>query len=203
MMKFVSVTSALVLGATTPSFAGTLEQAEIDPMVETVTMAPAPTYGRDWTGGYAGIQLGLGQVDVDPDGADLNGDGALYGVHAGYMYDLGRYVLGGELDYDLTEIESTELAGKVDSVLRLKGRVGYDAGAILPYMTAGFAQTDASDTALGGVDDGYLFGVGAVYAMRDTILVGGEVLQHSFDDFDGTGFDVDAMTATARVSFKF
>jgi len=32
---------------------------------------------------------------------------------------------------------------------------------------------------------------------------GAEVLQHQFDDFDGSGNDIDATTLAARVSFNF
>jgi outer membrane immunogenic protein len=36
-----------------------------------------------------------------------------------------------------------------------------------------------------------------------TIRIGGEVLQHEFDDFGGSGLNIDATTAALRVSLDF
>ena len=175
--------------------------------VETVAPAPVVTQPpvmqvSDWTGFYAGAQLGYGQTDVDaPDATPVepdDADGAMYGVHAGYMYDLGSVVLGAELDYDATNIEFDDPAVEVDSVARAKLRVGYDAGDWLPYVTLGAARLtiDDSDT------DGDFAGLGVAYRVSDNVLVGGEVLQHQFDDVD-TDTDVDATTASIRASFQF
>jgi hypothetical protein len=55
------------------------------------------------------------------------------------MYEAGSYVLGGEIEYSRLDFDGVgdDFAA---SVLRLKVRVGYDAGAILPYFTAGAAR---------------------------------------------------------------
>ncbi len=172
-----------------------------------VTPAPAPApapapvpVGNDWTGFYGGAQLGYGRVEGDP---LVEPEGALGGVHAGYMYDLGNVVVGGELDYDATNIEDATTDIALDGVARLKLRAGYDAGQWLPYVTLGAAQAYTSG-ALDADDTGSFAGVGVAYQMTDNILVGGEVLQHQFEDFDDTdGLDLDATTATARVSFQF
>ena len=171
--------------------------------VETVAPAPVVTQPpvmqvSDWTGFYAGAQLGYGQVDadapIDPDDAD----GALYGVHAGYMYDLGSVVLGAELDYDATNIEFDTPDAELESVARAKLRVGYDAGDWLPYVTLGAARAtvDGDDT------DGDFAGLGVSYRVSDNVLVGGEVLQHQFEDVE-PDVDVDATTASIRASFQF
>ena len=167
--------------------------------------APVPMpVGSDWTGFYAGGQLGYGKVEAD----ELSGDtqGATYGVHAGYLYDLGSFVLGGELDLDGTQIENdTDGAADVDTITRAKLRLGYDAGDWLPYVTAGIAQARvSSDTdAIDGDDTGGFGGVGVEYRLSDSIRVGGEVLRHQFNDFNDSGVDLEATTAAARVSFQF
>lgn len=67
------------------------------------TPAPVETYtGGDWTGFYAGGQLGY--ADIDGTGA-ADGSGGTYGVHGGYNYDFGQFVLGGEVDYDKLDID--------------------------------------------------------------------------------------------------
>lgn len=175
--------------------------------VETVAPAPVVTQPpvmqvSDWTGFYAGAQLGYGQIDaddtVDPDDAD----GALYGVHAGYMYDLGSVVLGAELDYDATNIEFDTPDSELESVARAKLRVGYDAGDWLPYVTLGAARATTNGD-LDDETDGDFAGLGVAYRVSDNVLVGGEVLQHQFDDVADSGEDIEATTASIRASFQF
>ncbi len=168
-------------------------------------LAPAPVpVGSDWTGFYAGGQLGYGQVEADE--LDGDTDGATYGVHAGYLYDLGSVVLGGELDLDGTNIENdTDGVAELDTVTRAKLRLGYDAGDWLPYVTAGIAQARVSSDvdAIDGDDTGGFGGLGVEYRLSDSLRIGGEVLRHQFDDFNDSGIDLEATTASARVSFQF
>lgn len=162
--------------------------------------APAPIMtGSDWTGFYAGGQLGYGELDSDALGDDTNG--LTYGAHAGYLYDLGSIVLGAELDIDGTEIEDEDADIALDSVARAKLRVGYDAGNFMPYLTGGIAQASTSG-ALDESDTGTFGGIGLTYQATESIRVGAEVLQHQFDDFADVA-DIDATTASARVSFSF
>ncbi|WP_322889211.1 MULTISPECIES: outer membrane protein [unclassified Yoonia] len=170
-----------------------------------VAPAPAPVMrGSDWTGFYVGGQLGYGDLTISaqPEQPDL--DGLIGGVHAGYMYDLGSIVLGAEADYDLTDISAN--GQDLDSILRLKARVGYDAGAFLPYVTGGVVRANQSGGESDAEFDGDFYGAGVAYKFSDSILIGGEVLQHKFyeGDLEATpGLGVRATTATARVSFQF
>lgn len=170
----------------------------------TPVMAPAPVMtGTDWTGFYAGAQLGYGKLEPNGVTDPTEPDGALYGVHAGYMYDLGNIVLGAELDYDATNISFVDPASDLDSIARAKLRVGYDAGAFLPYVTAGRARATTTGD-LDGHTDGNFAGLGVVYKMNNNALIGGEILRHQFEDVVGNiGDDMDATTATLRVSFQF
>ena len=87
----------------------------------------------------------------------------------------------------------------MDNVQRLKLRGGYDLGKTLIYATAGAARVDTSI----GKDTGEFFGVGMAYQVTDRFTVGGEVLEHRFDDIGGTGVDADATTFNLRSSFRF
>ncbi|MFQ1700902.1 outer membrane protein [Loktanella agnita] len=197
----VSILAAPLAIAAGMASAGGLADPVVVP-APTPVPAPAPVMmGSDWTGFYAGGQLGYGQVESDAlteDGEDLT-----YGAHAGYMHDFGAWVVGGELDIDGSEIEQDGV--EVDSVARAKLKVGYDAGNWLPYATAGVAQLNTSSDvdAFDGDDTGNFAGLGVEYRVSNSMRVGAEVLQHQFDDYNDSGEDIDATTAAARVTFQF
>ncbi len=192
---------ALVAGMAS---AGGLSEPVMTEAPAPVMVAPAPVMrGTDWTGFYAGGQLGYGRVSSDTITDSDDPTGALYGVHAGYNYDFGSLVLGGELDYDATNISADAPPLDIDSVARAKVKLGYDAGQFMPYFTAGVARLETSVT-LDGSTDGSFAGLGLSYLMSDQFILGGEVLQHQFEDVaDSAGVDADATTLTLRASFKF
>ena len=191
---------ALTLGLSAPAFAGGFAEPIVTaPVAAPVIIQQPVMLSADWTGFYAGAQLGYGQLTSD--GIE-DADGMVYGVHAGYLYDLGRVVLGGEVDYDMTDIAFTVPAVDLNSVARLKLRVGYDAGAFQPYVVAGGARADVSG-AIDGTSDGVFAGLGVDYALSDSLRVGGEVLAHQFDDLADSGVDVEATTLTLRASYAF
>ncbi|WP_341861753.1 outer membrane beta-barrel protein [Gymnodinialimonas sp. 57CJ19] len=166
-------------------------------------VAPITPVGTDWTGAYGGIQLEYGDVDADPNA----GDGALYGVFGGYRYDFGNVVVGGELDLNFADIDlegtTGTTVGSLDSVHRLGVEVGYDAGPALIYGTVGVAQASAEIAGVDYDDTGYFFGAGMDYMVTDQITLGAEVLQHEFEDFDGTGNDISATTFGINAAFRF
>lgn len=193
-MKRLSLAAlaALISG---PALAG----GPTTPATAPVVMAPAPVAPvYDWSGFYAGGQIGYGDVS-----GDLDGYGNLGGLHAGYMWDFGSYVLGAEVDYDVADLQIGGGPDAVDAVARLKLRGGLDLGRTLVYATAGAAQASATVGGTGYSDTGWFGGLGIGYQLTDQWIVGGEVLGHRFDDFDGTGLDVEATTATVRASFRF
>lgn len=195
-----AVTATLILGAL-PALAGGMAEPAPAPVV--MPAAPAPVAGADWTGFYAGGQLEYGDVDVS--GAlDENGTGALGGIFAGYRYDFGSYVIGGEIDINAADIDLPAAGGNLDSVARLGLEAGFDAGPALIYGTAGAARAtvDAGADTLAG--NGYFYGVGVDYALTDQIVLGAELLQHEFEDFDDVdGLDVGATTFGVSAALRF
>ena len=113
-MKFITMTAvgALVAGA---AHAGGIAPAPSEPLV----MAPAPMMAStDWTGAYGGLSLGYGAVDQDGIDSlededesfagvdfDIDGDGAIGGVFAGYQYDFGSFVVGVEADLNAANLD--------------------------------------------------------------------------------------------------
>ncbi len=191
----LAIVTGLSFGGT--AFAGSLSDAPIEAPVASPPPPPPAIVTGEWTGFYTGLQLGY--ADVDGDGA-LDGDDTSYGFHAGYDYDLGDWVVGGELDYDKTDVDLGGGAASLDSVARLKLKGGYDLGNTLIYATAGAARADTSV----GNETGPFAGVGVTYKVTERYTVGAELLQHRFDDLGGVaGNDVDATTFTVRGALRF
>lgn len=194
MTRIVSIAAfAAALGS--PVLAGNLQEPVVEP-----EPAPAPVpvvnTGGDWTGFYLGGQIG--QLDADATNG-ASGDDVAYGVHAGYNYDFGRFVLGGEVDYDTTDISLGGTGETVDSVWRGKIKAGYDFGNVLAYVTGGVAEADSSL----GSETGDFYGIGATYRVNDQWSVSGEVLEHDFDEFGSSGVGADATSVSLRASFHF
>jgi outer membrane immunogenic protein len=192
----------IIAALAAPAFAGGPTEVIPEPVIAP-TPVPAPVNtGGEWGGFYAGAGLGYG--DISSSTNTLDGDGILGGVQAGYRYDFGTAVVGGELEYDITDIALGATAGdQLNSVARVKAMAGADLGRFLVYGTAGFAYADADVGGAELADDGWFAGLGADYALSDRLSVGAEALAHQFDDFDASGVDLDATTVKARVNFRF
>ena len=189
MIRISLVTASLVL-ASSSAFAGNLSEPVVvaPPVVPMTVMAPS----NDWSGFYLGGQYVTGDLSDGFTSGDLDG----FGVHAGYLADLGSFVLGGELDYDMLDVDGL---GDVD-VLRLKAIAGYDMGSFMPYITAGAAKIDVESV---GDDSATFYGLGGTYQFTDSFRIGGEYLKHESDDFAGSGFNLEADTFSLRASFSF
>lgn len=190
-MKFMITLSAAALAASASlAFAGSIAA----PTIEEAPMAPVapPAPASDWTGFYGGLQYGWAEAD---DGFDSY-DGSGYGLHAGYLRDFDRIVLGGELDYNWLD-----LSGAVDiELFRAKALAGYEFGRVLPYLTVGYANMDASGV---GSDNGISYGLGGMFKVTDNIGLGLEYTHTQIDNFDGLGFDVDTDMIQVRASYHF
>jgi opacity protein-like surface antigen len=218
--------AVLALVVASPALAGGFAPVAtpVEPVAPVVPVVPAAT--SDWTGFYAGAQLGFGDATMDlsmgEESAEFaQGTGALYGVHAGYMRDFGRIVVGGELDWDFGSVEldvnpmfEPGTLGSIDSIGRAKLRVGYDAGRFLPYVTAGVARASFSydmpdaEAVLDDTATGRFIGLGAAYAVSDRFTIGIEALRHDFDGPDANGategdLETQLTTVSLRGSFRF
>lgn len=208
-MKLVFATLAATLAGTT-AFAGGFNAPAVDQPVLAPTVAPvAPIEtGSDWTGAYVGLQYGQGDLDADtPAFTDFDGtqvpagsesvDADAYGVHGGYLYDLGKYVVGGELDYNRLDLDEDQGEG---DLWRLRGRAGYDLGRWLPYATLGVAHLSDDDLS----ENGVTYGIGVDYKVTEKFTVGAEYNRQSFSDVDNTdNFDIDADLIQIRGSYHF
>lgn len=166
----------------------------------TCVAAPAIAQDVDWSGPYAGFEFGQSIADM---GKGDDGNGTAFGLQAGYRRDFGGFILGGEAQYDWTDLELGDGAGSVDSLAQLKVDAGYDVGPWMFYGTLGASYARAE---LDGDDYdewGWLGGVGADYLVTDRVTIGAEVLHHGFGELGDTGRDFDATTVEAGVTFRF
>lgn len=233
---FRTITLTTAAGALAIAAAPAFAAGPVPVVEEPVVMAPQPVMmpSADWTGPYVGAQLGWGWAssdlsadpsdfgfpdDTDDFDADLDGNGVVGGFSAGYRYDFGQWVVGGEAQYDWAGVDFDELdistdnidleeelddeEGSLNDIWRLKGIAGYDMGRTLVYGSLGFAHASGE---FGGDDidgDGWVIGAGADYALTENLSLGGEVMYHQFDDFGYDGTDMTFTTLQAKMTFRF
>lgn len=189
------------------AFAGSFDAAS-DTFPETIRSETRSS----WAGPYAGVQLGFADFDFES-GASIPvwaGSGPAIGFHLGYNHEFGRIVVGleGEVDFSNIGLDFAPGSGTVGSTgqsvkraVRLKARIGYDAGDLLPYVTAGYSNLNISESASDYGGDGPVFGLGVSYRLTDRIVVGGEALMHNIED--DLGSTTDYRVFHLRASYDF
>ena len=218
MNKFVLVAIAGGLSTST-AFAADL-------IIPTSNQAPAYEAGFDWTGFYAGVNLGYGWSEYDIiDGATVTIDdieGVLGGAQVGYNYDLGGFVLGAEADFQFSDISrEVAIAGLgsfdvgIESFGTVRARAGVVVDRFLPYVTGGVAWANGNLNVVDGVGTtlvdedetyvGYTIGAGLEYAVTDNLSVKGEYLYADFGskEFAGIDTELDAHVARVGLTYKF
>lgn len=117
----------------------------------------SPTAVSGWSGFYAGVNGGYGWGTLTREPAaggpetETNSDGFQFGGQAGYNMDMGGFVIGGEADLQWSNIGYTEdipgvgsFESGIDFYGTIRGRAGMSFGAVMPYVTAGFAAGHGS-----------------------------------------------------------
>lgn len=167
----------------------------------------------DWGGAYVGAQVSYATSDATSDGTDerFDGSGAGFGLHAGYRFDFGSWVAGGELDYNRTSLDYDDVPSDIgiDSLAYVKLTGGADFGPLLAYGTVGRVFADLSSEGFGDVDgQGWFAGVGGHYRISDRFSIGAEYKHGWLRDFDASSpipFDVEIDTdmLDIRAAYRF
>lgn len=172
-----------------------------------IIYAPDPiasqSTGFVWTGGYAGVQLGMSKISAT---GDYDGSGVSGGVHAGGLWQFNKFVIGAEVDADASNVEIDGV--RFDRFLRarLKAGIAIDKALIstsLGVVRSGITAEIAPGLTLAGEGNGWIAGIGMDYAVTDKIILGGEYLHQQFDEFNNSPIDITARTFRARASYKF
>jgi outer membrane immunogenic protein len=161
---------------------------------------PGMGYDADWTGPYVGLQFGRSIADMS---SGDDGTGSAMGVQAGYRNDFGSFVLGGEVQFDWTDLEVGDGQGSVDSYGRIKVDAGYGTGQWLFYGTFGATRAAAEFDGDSHDEWGWLAGFGVDYMVTEPLAVGFEVQHHGFGELGDTDRDFDGTTVEAGVTFRF
>ena len=141
----------LFAGTTVLAIVGGLATAQAADLPRRPAPVQAPAYVEppfSWTGAYVGLNGGLGwgrSSFSSPFPAAFDTTGGLDGGTLGYNWQDGRIVFGIEGDIDWANIRgSAACAGTVCSTRNdwlgtVRGRLGYDLGRFMPYITGGLA----------------------------------------------------------------
>lgn len=173
----------------------------------------------NWDGPYIGVFAGYGAGTYEETaGFEADISGWLAGVALGANFTVADGIVAGIVgDIAWSNIGFDDGFGdaNLDWVGSLRGRLGFDGGAFLPYLTAGLAVagatihnsvTDISDSA---THVGWTVGAGVEFAATENLSVdllyrysdyGDQTYNVGFADFD-TGFKTHQITVGLNWSF--
>jgi len=194
---------------------------------QSADIMPEPVAATDWSGFYVGGSLGYGWANMSGcydcddsssvlDAEELDLEGIVGGLHAGYNWQMDNIVFGIEGDVTFTDMkdkqdapdpgEDEEQTGKVDLLASVRARLGIAFDDAMLYATGGIAIPDAKweetgedsgDLNFG--DIGGVVGGGIEYAATDMVRLRAEGLYYFFneekdtDDLVGAGIDDDGI----------
>ena len=128
--------------------AGTATAADL-PRSSAPYYSPAPVSVYNWGGAYAGLNVGYewGRI-TNSSGSPSGIEG---GLQAGYNWQSGQFVFGGETDIQVSGADDTFAPYKFANPWfgTLRGRAGYAMNNILFYGTFGLAYGQVKGTFLG------------------------------------------------------
>lgn len=179
-----------------PALAG----GPVEPIGEpTVEPAAAREADQSWTGFYAGISAVSGTFNNSLSDFGTSG----FGVQAGYLRDLGKLVVGGELSYSKGDFGNDAPTADWGAV-RLKLIGGYDAGRFLPYAFVGMTRFDVNQgTTISDTLPSYGVGLRMALGSKGKMALGLEYLVESTDDFGNTGLEVKYDELALRFDYRF
>lgn len=195
MKKVALAIAALAIGTVGAS------AADMAPRYAKAPMA-APVAIYNWTGFYVGLSAGGGwgdtrwQYALTP-GVNTNhsSSGWLAGGQAGYNWQSGAWVFGVEGDAHWADINGSTLCPNpalvcgtdIRTLASIRGRLGYAAGSMLFYGTAGGAYADTRYAATPGTFAytserwGYAAGAGIEWGFAPNWSAKLEYMHYGFD----------------------
>jgi opacity protein-like surface antigen len=208
--------AAVLAGAALLSCASAAFAADL--IIETAPAAASTadvTHGQ-WDGPFVGVFGGYAAGSAtSPIDFDLNG--YLLGLNAGTNFTLSNGIVAGIVgDIAWSNIIDDDVflrpgAFDVDWTGSIRGRVGYDAGSFMPYVTAGLALARGTLTATAGtkVDSnthiGWTAGAGLEFKATDNMSldVAYRYTDYGAASYGVTDWEFSTHQVTAGVNFHF
>ena len=205
----ILATIAILSG--TASLAGGMDGPETPLAPTPPASAPAVT---DFSGAYGGLGFGTVQGEFGSGGRDDDfdfNDGTSVSVFGGYNLQNGNIVYGGEIAYhnnsDFFVVPGFGNDDVIDSMIDLRGRIGYVVGDAMVYGAVGYSFGDYEEP-YGFLAEmsGPSVGIGADYKVTENLFVGGDYTMRMLEG-EGGEFDLDTAanvsTFTLRVGYSF
>ena len=218
---------SLLAGVAALSFISSVQAADL------IIEEPAPPVGivdvgGNWDGVYVGAFAGYGWgtlteqdgVFAPPD-TDYDIAGWQLGVAAGANFTVSEAIVAGIV----ADIAWADIGGSNDDFAPLeyninwlgsvRGRLGFDGGAFLPYVTAGLAFANNTIDLDAGLDEdtqthiGWTVGAGVEFAVADNVSLD---LLYRYSDYGSKTYDLNGSvsdfgltthTVSAGVNFRF
>lgn len=183
------ITLALLAGVATVGFMSTVQAADL-----IIDEPEAPGYvaaSGDWDGVFVGVFGGYAAGTLSGP-TDIDVDGWLLGVNAGVNFTLTDSIVAGIVG-DLAWSDVSGAGPEFNWFGSARGRVGFDGGAFLPYLTAGlaFAHEDFYDV----TSVGWTVGAGVEFAVTDDVSVD---LLYRYSDFGEANYGGSDATLTTQ-----
>jgi len=211
----------LLTGVAAASFGGAARAADL------IIQEPAPIAivetTTSWDGAYVGAFAGYGWGTLNDDDdilpvvpTEFDVNGWFLGVNAGANFTVSEAIVAGIV----ADIAWADLNGGVDDFSytvnwlgSLRGRLGFDGGGFLPYLTGGLAAAgataDVGDEDVSETHLGWTVGAGVELAVADNVSID---LLYRYSDYGSSDYvftdatvplDLNTHTIQAGVNFRF
>lgn len=173
----------------------------------TITPAFAQDTTFDFSGAYVGFSLGKQNSDSFNSANVVNTSSNSVGLEAGYLFDLGGVLVGGDLSYRRFNYTGTNVTTATALNGTITGsavgvKVGYPIGQIMPYLGARVGR-GTDDTGAGTLDfSSQEIAIGAEYALTDTISTSISLEQLTLD-YQTVNLNVRSRSVSVGINYRF
>jgi outer membrane immunogenic protein len=161
--SLASAMTTAITNATTSSMTSVAAAAELAP---NYYGGPTPYFAFSWAGPYVGATLGYewGSIDNNP----THPNGVAGGFEAGFNWQNGHFIYGGEADISFSAANDTFAPWQFSNPWfgTARGRAGITVNNVLLFGTAGLAYGELTGTSSGNLSEshtslGWVVGLGA------------------------------------------
>jgi outer membrane immunogenic protein len=177
---------AFALAATVSALALASAAQAADLIIEEPAPIGVVDVSGDWDGVYLGGFVGYGWGFADGPDDDL--DGWLLGLALGANFTVADGIVAGVVgDIAWADINDGIVDTSVDWVGSLRGRLGFDGGSFLPYLTAGLAVASLTYDPTSETETffGWTAGAGVEFAVTEDLSVD---LLYRYSDYGDADF---------------